>query len=100
MPNLNPLSENRPTGKERPLPELAGKTIERRLEEHPYHQRSLATISGLASVDDPYFEGTYQPKIEHRVAQKLSHDHGMCHPEYYDFHRNLLRRRAATRDGR
>src|SRR2546429_9574397 len=86
-----PLRENRPTGKERPLPDLAGKTIEMRLEEHPYHQRFLATISGLASVDDPYFEGTYQLKIEPCVAQKLSHDHVMFHPEYYEFHRNLLR---------
>ncbi len=82
------------------MPELAGKTIEMRLEEHPYHKRFLATISGLASVDDPYFEGTYQLKIEPRVAQKLSHDHVMFHPEYYDFHRNLLRRRDVTRESK
>lgn len=74
--------------------------IEMRLEEHPYRKKFLATIIGPVSIDDPYFEGTYLLKIEPGAAEKLSVDHILFHPEFYDFHRTFLKRRDVVRESK
>ena len=74
--------------------------IEMCLEEHPYRKKFLATIIGPVSIDDPYFEGTYLLKIEPGAAEKLSVDHILFHPEFYDFHRTFLKRRDVVRESK
>ncbi len=80
--------------------EFDGRRIVIRLEEHSYREKFLATIIGPASIDDPYFEGTYLLKIEPRAAQKLSVDYIMFHPEFYDFQRTFLKRRDVVRESK
>src|SRR5437899_11324506 len=70
------------------------------LEEHPYRKKFLATIIGPVSIDDPYFEGTYLLKIEPGAAEKLSIDHILFHPEFYDFHRTFLKRRDVVSESK
>src|SRR5438093_12396807 len=71
-----------------------------RLEEHPYRKKFLATIIGPVSIDDPYFEGTYLLKIEPGAAEKLSVDHILFRPEFYDFHRTFMKRTDVVRESK
>jgi hypothetical protein len=93
-------SESAPPKDYRANSKLAGKRIEIRLQEHPYRRKFLATIIGPVSIDDPYFEGTYLLKIEPRAVEKLSVDCIMFHPEFYDLHRTLLRRRDVIHESK
>src|SRR5438046_8832469 len=71
-----------------------------RLGEHPYRKKFVATIIGTVSIDDPYFEGTYLLKIEPGAAEKLSVDHILFRPEFYDFHRTFMKRRDVVRESK
>ena len=80
--------------------EGVGKTVEMRLEEHPYRKKFSAAIIGPVTIDDPYFEGTCLLKIDPAAAKQLSVDFVMFHPEFYEFHNTFLKRRNVPRESK
>jgi len=74
-----------------PVQPVSGRTIEMRLDEHPYRKRFSATIVGPVLVaGEPYYDGMYLLKLNPNVSKKLSLDHILFLPQWYDFRRGLL----------
>src|SRR5438093_11488386 len=62
-----------------------------RLEEHHYRKRFSATIVGPVLVaGEPYYDGMYLLKLDSNVVKKLSLEHVLFLPQWYEFRRGLL----------